>query len=67
MSTDEVLRSNADVIKKMDRRWLTVVGNRGSLENLEAIRALKRGNFAVGELGEERRLFVGLEMDVTLD
>ena len=40
------------------------MGDGGGLEDLEAIRAIERGDLAVGELGEELGLLVVLEVDV---
>ena len=45
---------------------LTIASNCGALEELETIAALESGDLAVGELGEEFRLLVVLEVDVIL-
>ena len=48
----------------IEDRALTITRNGGSLEDLEAVRAIKGRDLAMRELGEEFGLFVVLEVDV---
>ena len=45
---------------------LTIAGDGRRLEDLEAVRGIESGDLAMGELGQELRLLVVLEVDVAL-